>query len=64
VSSGAHALDPIDDGLDLLLGGRRFHHDHHQLSSLVPGNDTKANGTGFTRPGGFSALGSAMMFAR
>ena len=29
------------------------------LSSLVPGNDTKAEWTGFTRPGGFSALGSA-----
>jgi hypothetical protein len=64
VRSGADAPDPIDDGLDLLLGRLGFHHDHHQLSSLVPGNDTKAGRTGFTRPGGFSALGSAVLFVR
>jgi hypothetical protein len=27
--SGADRLNSLDDGLHLLLGGRRFHHDHH-----------------------------------
>jgi len=33
-------------------------------SSLVPGKCTEGGRTGFTRPGGFSALGSAVVFAR
>ena len=31
VSARADAVHPLDDGLDLLFGGRRFHHDHHLL---------------------------------
>ena len=33
MGASAAGLDPGDDGLDLLLGGRRLHHDHHGLSS-------------------------------
>jgi len=29
VGGRADGLDPLDDGLDLLVGGRRLHHDHH-----------------------------------
>ena len=29
MGAGADRFDPVDDGLDLLLRGRRLHHDHH-----------------------------------
>jgi hypothetical protein len=53
VGPGAHASDPGDDGLHLRFGGVGFHHDHHLVSSLMPGKCTKAGGTGFTPSGGF-----------
>ena len=37
MGSSAAGLDAGDDGLHLLLGGRRFHHDHHGTAGS-PGN--------------------------
>src|SRR3954470_18082690 len=42
VRAGAHALDAGDDGLDVILGGRRLHHDHHVCT---PGEGLAGNGT-------------------
>ena len=42
VSAGAAALDAGDDGLDVLLGGRRLHDDHHLRA---PGDQLAKKGT-------------------
>ena len=48
MGSSADALHPVDDGLDLLLGRRRFHDNHHLVVLSTPRR---------VREGGFPALG-------
>ena len=53
MSTCADTLYSFDDGLDLLLGGRRFHHDHHQLVLSGAWERYESERNGFHPTGGF-----------